>query len=222
MFDLDLTIVFTNLNASAKLVKAVKAVKGAIVLSLTPFPLNIILIKVFRCNCISILAAGWLVVGWSLTQNRLTHWPLANTLWCYGVNSCQLWVGHMAWAPEGREEQSQKLEAYLSPQTHLSDPFFFKQIAEEKTDFATKLRKLGQNMKRYMWHGDLLCITQMMDVEEKCQISPHQSCNQRNQRNLSYRDIWNFSAWQIFSTGTTWQISGMARPTSVPKNMQKT
>ena len=38
---------------------------------------------------------------------------MANTLWCYGVNSCQLWVGHMAWAPEGREEQSQKLEAYL-------------------------------------------------------------------------------------------------------------
>ena len=107
-------------------------------------------------------------------------------------------------------------DIFLSPQTHLSNPFFFKQIAEEKTDFATKLRKLGQNMKRYMWHGDLLCITQMMDVEEKCQISPHQSCNQRNQINLSYRDIWNFSAWQIFSTGTTWQISGMARPTSVP------
>ena len=50
-------------------------------------------------------------------------------------------------------------DIFLSPQTHLSDPFFFKQIAEEKTDFATKLRKLGQNMKRYMWHGDLLCIT---------------------------------------------------------------
>ena len=150
MFDLDLTIVFTNLNASAKLVKAVKAVKGAIVLSLTPFPLNIILIKVFRCNCISILAAGWLVVGWSLTQNRLTHWPLANTLWCYGVNSCQLWVGHMAWAPEGREEQSQKLEAYLI--------FFSLHRQNCRIRFSlNKLRKKKQILRQNCVNWDKTC-----------------------------------------------------------------